>query len=242
MGKKRGVGVLLGLLFGWSTGILWANPLDLSEPYLLSWGGRLYDDWSLVVNIRPPKTIHPSYPATGSQKGAATWRCKECHGWDYLGKAGRFATGEHATGIRGIQAWRGRDPADVVALLRNANHGYTPEMISDAAAHALGLFVSKGQVEMSLFIDEKGKAKGDPERGKAFFQTICAFCHGMDGKKINFGTEKKPEYLGDAARDNPWEVIHKMRHGEPGKEMISLRMLPELEPANILAFEQSLPE
>lgn len=242
MGKQNGLGVLLGLLFGWTSGILWAAPLDLSEPYLLAWGGRLYDNWSVVLNIKPPKTTHPSYPATGTKKGSVTWRCKECHGWDYLGKEGRYATGSHATGIRGLQAWRGADPTDVVALLRNTVHGYTQEMISDAAAHALGLFVSKGQVDMSLFIDDTGKAKGDPERGQLFFQTICAFCHGIDGKEINFGTDKEPEYLGNVAKENPWEVIHKLHNGQPGQEMLSLRMLPALEIANILAFGQSLPE
>ncbi|MBF0134876.1 MAG: hypothetical protein H7833_15595 [Magnetococcus sp. DMHC-1] len=242
--KKNHVvmGMVLGAVFGLAMKSLWAGSDELTEPYLLALGGRLYDDWSVTLNIKPPKTTHPAYPATGTKKGMVTWRCKECHGWDYLGKDGRFAKGEHATGIRGIQAWQGRDPADVVALLRKPTHGYTPEMFPDDAAYALGLFVAKGQIDMTKFIDDQGKARGDPKRGIQVYQTICAFCHGMDGKKINFGTDKEPEHLGTAARENPWEVIHKMRNGQPGKEMISLRMLPELEPAHILSYEQTLPE
>ncbi|MEO5350625.1 MAG: c-type cytochrome [Magnetococcus sp. YQC-3] len=240
MNKSGWMGICLGILLLWSA-TAWAE-VELSEPYLLALGGRLYDNWSVVLNIKPPKATHPSYPATGSKKGAGTWRCKECHGWDYLGKDGRYATGEHATGIRGIQAWKGREPADVVALLRSATHGYTPEMLPDAAAHALGLFVAKGQIDFSPLLDAQGKAKGDPKRGVLLYQTICAFCHGLDGKKINFGSDKEPEYMGTAARENPWEAMHKMRNGQPAKEMLSLRMLPDMEMAHILAFEQTLPE
>ena len=241
MQKRCGVGIILGWLMLWTAGSVGAEPA-LSDPYLLALGGRLYDNWSVVLNRKPPKETHPSYPATGSAKGSATWRCKECHGWDYRGTEGRYATGQHATGIRGIQAWRGREPAEVVALLRGAAHGYTPEMIPDAEARALGLFVSQGQLDQAQLVDAQGKARGEARRGMPFFQTICAFCHGLNGRKINFGTEQAPEYLGDAAQDNPWEVLHKMRNGQPGKEMVSLRMLPEAELAHILAFVQALSE
>lgn len=230
-------GIILGMLPG-----LGLAAGELSEPYLLALGGRLYDNWSVVLNIKPPKTTHPAYPATGKEKGSGTWRCKTCHGWDYLGRDGRFASGEHASGIQGIQAWKGRDPAAVVALLRDKVHGYTPKMLPDEAAHALGMFVAKGQVDMAKYIDAQGKGRGDPKRGIQFFQTICAFCHGLDGKKINFGTQDNPEGLGATARENPWEVIHKMLNGQPGKEMISLRMLPELEPSHIVSYEQTLPQ
>ncbi|MBF8273331.1 MAG: hypothetical protein HW380_2436 [Magnetococcales bacterium] len=241
--KVRGIlaGVVLGLLLGTPSGVVQAET-ELSEPYLMALGGRLYDNWSVVLNVKPPKATHPAYPATGKGKGPGTWRCKECHGWDYLGKEGRYASGGHATGIRGIQAWKGRDPAAVVALLRDSVHGYSRDMISDTAAHALGVFVSKGQVDMTRYIDNQGKAKGDPKRGIQVYQTICAFCHGLDGKKINFGSDKELEFLGDAARENPWEVIHKMLNGQPGQEMTSLRMLPEEEPGNILSYEQALGE
>ena len=34
--------------------------------------------------------------------GADTWRCKECHGWDYAGKDGAYGSGDHRTGIVGV--------------------------------------------------------------------------------------------------------------------------------------------
>ena len=48
-----------------------------------------------------------------------------------------------------------------------------------------------------------------------------ASCHGPDGKAKNFGDAKEPEYVGTVTVDNPWELIHKVRVGQPGTEMPS---------------------
>lgn len=52
-------------------------------------------------------------------------------------------------------------------------HGYIPEMLPDAAAHALGLFVSKGQIDFFPLLDAQGKSRGDPRRGIQLFQTMA---------------------------------------------------------------------
>ncbi|MDI6800760.1 MAG: hypothetical protein QMD01_01690, partial [Thermodesulfovibrionales bacterium] len=68
-------------------------------------GGVLYDNWLAELRVKADKT-HPSYPAEGKQKGAATWRCKECHGWDYKGKDGDYSKGNaRYTGIKGITGY-----------------------------------------------------------------------------------------------------------------------------------------
>ena len=50
-------------------------------------GGKLYDKWYAVVGAEAPATSHPLYPSDKNyaQKPKANWRCKECHGWDYMG-------------------------------------------------------------------------------------------------------------------------------------------------------------
>lgn len=64
-------------------------------------GGLLYDNWYAQLGIDAPKTTYPSYPSSGKQKGASTWRCKECHGWDYKGGHGAYSKGSHFAGISG---------------------------------------------------------------------------------------------------------------------------------------------
>ena len=39
-----------------------------------------------VLGAERPKGTHPAYLAIGKQKGKSTWRCKVCHGWDYMGE------------------------------------------------------------------------------------------------------------------------------------------------------------
>ena len=85
------------------------------------------------------------------------------------------------------------------------------------------------------------KARGDVRRGAAFFQTICAVCHGFDGKTMNFGDEKEPEYVGTVARKNPWEALHKIRFGQPGVGMVALTVLDIQDHLDILAYTQTLP-
>lgn len=72
-------------------------------------GGLLYDKWWEINGQAAPPGNHPFYPSIGKQSGADTWRCKECHGWDYRGKGGAYSspTGSHYTGIKGV--WGGRD-------------------------------------------------------------------------------------------------------------------------------------
>src|SRR3989338_7187253 len=66
-------------------------------------GGVLYDSWYGALGKEAPKETHPAYPKAGKQKGATTWRCKECHGWDYKGASGVYSKGGHYTGIPGIR-------------------------------------------------------------------------------------------------------------------------------------------
>jgi len=109
-------------------------------------GGQLYDNWAKLLFKKAPEQTHPSYPAKGKQKGAGTWRCKECHGWDYRGRDGAYSDGKHATGIAGIQGASGASADDVVSVLKGDEHGFE-DLLSDQDFTDLANFVSKGQVE-----------------------------------------------------------------------------------------------
>lgn len=187
----------------------------------VSQGGRLYDNWWTVCGLTPPGNTHPAYAATvGKQAGATTWRCKECHGWDYRGKDGAYGKGSHYTGIKGISAYAGRDEASIVALLKNETHQYG-KVLSDGTLYLIAQFVRNGQVDASASIDAATKkVVGDPAFGKRIFEDQCMACHGVRGRAINFSDKPaEPEYVGTIASDNPWEMLHKIRNGQPGAVM-----------------------
>jgi thiosulfate dehydrogenase len=75
---------------------------------------------------------------------------------------------------------------------------------------------------------------------------MCAACHGPDGKKLNFGKPDDPEYIGTVANENPWEVAHKIRVGQPGSNppmptgVETGWSLQEV--LDVLAYAQTLPE
>jgi len=201
-------------------------------------GGRLYDKWFAENKAVKPADDHPAYPHKGGKYGKdASWRCKECHGWDYKGKDGAYAAGGHATGIKGIQGAAGKDPAAIVAILKDKNHGYADAMLSAEDMNDLALFVAKGQIDVSKYVDAATKKpKGDAAKGEAYFNTLCAGCHGKDGKKL-----KDAPPLGSVA-DNAAEMLHKILNGQPGEAMPALRALDPQISADIALHLQSLPK
>lgn len=214
-----------------------------SQVWEIARGGQLYDNWAKVAGKDLPKETHPAYPASGKKSGGDTWRCKECHGWDYKGVEGAYGKGSHKTGIKGLRAMVGADPQTIVKVISDGTHRYTNEMITPGDMKKLALLVSLGQIDNDLHIDRATlKSRGEAGRGAAYFQTICAVCHGFEGKNMNFGTPAAPEYVGTIARENPWEFMHKARFGQAGIPMISLSMLPDSTIADILAYAQTLPE
>lgn len=199
-------------------------------------GARLYDKWYAENKAAKPTTDHPAYTVKDGKYGKeASWRCKECHGWDYRGKDGAYGKGGHATGIKGIQGAAGKDPAAIAAVLRDKTHGYTEAQLSARDAADLGLFVSKGQIDMARYIDGS-KVKGNAGKGEVYFNTLCAGCHGVDGKKL-----KDAPPLGSVA-DNGYEMMHKLLNGQPAESMPALRALDHQIAADIAVHLTSLPK
>jgi thiosulfate dehydrogenase len=210
---------------------------DLADAADLARGGRLYDKWYEESGAPKPESAHPSYPTDAgyAAKPDAHWRCKECHGWDYLGRDGAYRQGSHRTGIPGITRLRGALPAAVEGVLRDERHGFGA-VLSDDDLRALALFVSRGQVDMDAAIDRTSKvAQGDAVRGSAYYATICAGCHGADGR-----AEEMP-VLGEVALENPWETLHKILNGQPNSAMPALRGLDEGVSRDVLRYLQTLP-
>ena len=198
-------------------------------------GGRLYDKFWAENRAAKPTTDHPSYVKDGKYGKDNSWRCKECHGWDYKGKDGAYAKGSHATGIKGINGAAGKDPAAIAALLRDKKHGYSEAQLSARDAADLALFVSRGQGNLAKFLDASNKVRGDGTKGEAYYNTLCAGCHGLDGKHVKDGPA-----LGSVA-DNGAEMMHKLLNGQPAEAMPALRAIDHQIAADIAVYLTRLP-
>ncbi len=210
-------------------------------------GGQLYDNWAAALDRELPDKNHPSYPSIGKRKGGVTWRCKECHGWDYMGEDGAYGRGGHYTGIKGIRGMAGKRVADIIDIFTNKTHHYTTEMIPPLAMRKLALFVGRGQIGMDQYIDRSTRrAHGSVKRGASFFQTVCAICHGFDGAEMISRSETELAafndrgLLGTVASNNPWETLHKIRNGQPGVGMVALRVLSVRDQVDVLTYMQTL--
>lgn len=241
-------GALAGLAAVAVASGLWGMPEAVAAPatpateggemLAVARGARLYDNWARETKDVFPEKAHPLYPADRiyADRPWMNWRCVECHGWDYKGKDGVFGSGPHFTGIKGINDMAGADPAKVLEVLKSKPHGYDTVLDADEL-HDLAMFVSKGQVDMDLYVDrEAKKAKGDPTKRQAYYQTICANCHGTDGLKLR----SMPPF-GMVAKDDPWQALHKILNGHPGDKMPALRVLEPQVLVDILAHIQTLP-
>lgn len=196
-------------------------------------GGQLYDKWWSVPGVLDPvepTSGNPSYALTaGTRTGADTWRCKECHGWDYEGRDGAYGPGSSRfTGVSGLMHASEEDPAEgLFDTIKNGRSGTAmatfSSHLSDGDIWDLVKFIKEGIIDESQYIDSATKKPigADLTRGQSRYNSVCAACHGSDGTQLNFGSPGEPEYVGTVAVDNPWEFLHKIRFGQPGTEMPS---------------------
>jgi len=206
--------------------------------------------WWVEAGLEDPVGDMPVWGRqdTNTRSGGDTWRCKECHGWDYKGAEGAYGSGSHITGLPGIYDARLKSVADLLVQLTgsaDAEHDFS--VLSEADLNDLISFMKDGLVDVSPFIDAETKTPkgGDAGHGQELYTSTCALCHGEDGLTLNFGSAEEPEYVGTIALDNPWEFVHKIRNGQPGSEP---PMPAAIETGwslqdiiDLLAFAQSLP-
>ncbi|MBN2905446.1 MAG: cytochrome c [Rhodobacteraceae bacterium] len=219
-------------------------PAVPSEAWLLAAGGRIYDNWWEALDKSAPEYFtHPSYPETGTQTGAATWRCVECHGWDYKGAEGVYRAGSHYTGIMGIDRAFGKPVGEIFALLRGPVHAYNREMIADEELARVAAFVSRGQFDMTKYVDPSTRQiiAGDADRGRNIFQTICAACHGFDGRRLNWGGPGENAFIGTEATTVPDEVLNKILHSHTGVDMANLQAFGPEVAIDVLRYVSTLP-
>ena len=205
-------------------------------------GALLYDNWPVMTNQTTEGT-HKLYPKDSKKVGPSSWRCKECHGWDYLGKEGRYNKGSHFTGIKGVFSMNGKSADSIRKALTELKDHNFGENLSDKDLASLVLFLQKGMIDVKKYIDKNEIVKGDPKRGKALYYRNCSSCHWGDGKLIDINKKAGVQGVGYAANDNPQETLHKIRWGHPGSDMPSAVVdgrLYDQETVDILAYIKTL--
>lgn len=235
--------------------LLWVGcggPEKPAEPSIAQ-GGLLYDAYWKVSSASAPAETHPLWAErpdaeSNGRTGADTWRCKECHGWDYRGVDGAYGSGSHRTGFPGVLDVDASE-ADIVRSLEE-EHGYGEAGLRDVDLQSLALFVRRGLVDTTRWIDGQGAFRGDAERGEELFanglgsDSACASCHGPDGLAPPQGAgEGYDDFVGKIAVENPWEFLHKVRFGQPGTKMpaaaLSGASLQDI--VDLGAYAQTLP-
>lgn len=130
----------------------------------------------------------------------------------------------------------GADPNEIAAKFGDARHGYAG-LLSPRDRFDLANFVARGQFDMDEVIDRTShKSRGRPERYVSHYQTICAPCHGSDGREI-----RTMPPLGRIAAGDPWRALHGILNGHPGEPMPPLMALPRDAAVGILSYIQTLP-
>ena len=191
-------------------------------------GGRLYDKWWTETGAEAPTEDHPLWElqTTNSRGGDATWRCKECHAWDYKGSGGTYSSGSHFTGFPGVvQAGATLSKSELLDALQGSTdyrHDFS-SVLADEDLDDLANFLGAGLINDTQYFDYNTPGipplNPDLSNGKTLFSGTCTTCHADDGKQIVIAGEFG---IGDIARNEPTvEILHKIRSGQPGTEMPS---------------------
>ncbi len=204
---------------------LLAYAQTLPNVNLATQGGQLYDKWWVAFGVEEPTGEQPLWATqdTNERSGKDSWRCKECHGWDYQGVDGAYGGGSHMTGFAGVLNAASQSVDELIAWLNgttNADHDFSA-FLDEAAMEMLAVFIQENSIDMTPYINEDKTVNGDADHGNSLYNQGCARCHGNDGQALNFGSDDDPVYLADVALDNPWETLHKAANGQPGEDMTS---------------------
>jgi mono/diheme cytochrome c family protein len=238
--------VLFGLLL--LAAVLGEIPEQTSLPGDPLAGARIYDNWMTALDLNALEGDHPLWATqeSNTRSDDVTWRCKECHAWDYKGADGvNGPSSIRYTGFPSLTRAVGSSQEELLAWLdgtNNPDHNFL-QFTNPNAVNDLAIFLRTMQVDLALLIDyESGLALGNELAGESLYLNTCAECHGDSGRRIDFSSGGSPLYVADIAAVDPWRTVHVVRFGTavgnmPGTEELGWSLSSV---ADLLAYAQSL--
>lgn len=217
-------------------------PVQAQAPgdmWMISLGGRLYDNHWLETGLEPPQARNPLYPADVNTADASTWRCVSCHGWDYSGRDGHLGVMGSVPAFASLRPAAGKSSEALMQAMQSELHKPMIEKLSESQVRAMALFVSIGQYNARKLFPHDTSV-GNDKAGKDIFEGACVSCHQADGKAYIEGEPGDKPALGWVAQNRPAQAMHKITNGVPGADMLSLRFLDEQARADLLAYLQTL--
>jgi len=147
-----------------------------------SYGGLNYDTWYVAASgATKPTSNHPLWTGTSPDlANEATWRCKQCHGWDYQGKDGIYGldpADKNFSGICGIlptanctntsttetEIWTFlHDGGTTPGIDNPADHAFS-DILSDDELYALTKFVMMVRAEAAIGDAPMDRIVSDPD-------------------------------------------------------------------------------
>lgn len=217
----------------------------------LSAGAQLYDNWYASLGVSAPAGNHPLWErqTSNTRSGPETWRCAECHGWDYKGASGAYGSGSHYTGFPSVFVLADRLSEQEIIDHLNGKidplHDFSG-LMDETSLRQIAVFLKEGLLDDSQFIDPVSLKAigGNTVNGEKRFEMVCATCHGADGKTLVLKSEGVAEALGDVASRDPYRFLHRSRFGVAGVAMPIGRDLGWSvdDSHDVLAYVQTLPK
>jgi len=172
--QRGATAVWLGLaLLAGSLGLTTASAQPVEAPdqqlgpvFMLSLGGKLYDDLWPILELAPPSGRNPAF-ADRAASDHDTWRCVSCHGWDYLGAMGERAGAPPRAAAPSLVPLTGIDPAIIIEKIIAPSHPFPSDALPDLALFLIGAFISEGLYDRDRILDGPGHERrfGEELRG-----------------------------------------------------------------------------
>lgn len=217
-----------------------AKEHEFGDAFIVSLGGKLYDNYWAGSGAVPPEMRNPAYPSDLTVSDTDSWRCVSCHGWDYRGAAKTNNSPQQQKQFVGLQHLQGTDPFKMLELFTRAHPDQKALSSGGLPLDLLLLFLTVGQYDPANFKMDKAASKENLNRGRDVFEGVCMSCHDPDGKsgfQVSTGIRAS---LGWQARNQPKQMIHKIINGVPGESMLALRFLDETVIADLIAYLKTL--
>lgn len=217
-----------------------AREHEFGDAFVVSLGGKLYDNYWAGSGSTPPATRNPSFPSDLSVSHTDSWRCVSCHGWDYDGAEKARGSTQQQQQFVSLRHLQGTDPFNMLELFTKAHPDQKALASGGLPLDLLLLFLTVGQYDPNNFKPEKSLSEKSLARGRDIFEGVCMSCHDPNGKS---GFQSLPGVrgsLGWQARHQPSRMIHKIINGVPGESMLALRFMDEPAIADLVAYLKTL--